>query len=94
MYAKVGDWLVVECRNVGGAVRRGLIEQVQGKDGAPPYLVHWADNGHRALTFPGPDAHVLTSDELHAAEEITTSHFTSALDPSVLRSTDTGKLAE
>ncbi|MBF6468240.1 DUF1918 domain-containing protein [Nocardia beijingensis] len=53
MHAKVGDWLIVEGRNLGGAVRHGLIEEVHGSDGMPPYLVHWTDTGHRALTFPG-----------------------------------------
>ena len=31
---------------------------MRGEDGAPPYLVRWSD-GHEALTFPGPDAHVV-----------------------------------
>ncbi|WP_051023379.1 DUF1918 domain-containing protein [Nocardia pneumoniae] len=77
MYAKAGDWLIVEGRSVGGTVRHGLIEEVHGKDGAPPYLVHWTDSGHRALTFPGPDAHVVTSDELRAREEVAAAYFSS-----------------
>ncbi len=64
MHAKRGDWLVAEGRIVGGTVRRGLIEEVHGPDGTPPYLVHWSDNGHRALIFPGPDSHVLSEEEL------------------------------
>ncbi|MGW4331158.1 DUF1918 domain-containing protein [Nocardia sp. NPDC004573] len=70
MYAKVGDWLIVEGRNLGGSVRHGLIEEVHGTDGTPPYMVHWTDTGHRALTFPGPDAHVVTRDQLRAQEDI------------------------
>ncbi|MFI5541617.1 MULTISPECIES: DUF1918 domain-containing protein [unclassified Nocardia] len=77
MHAQVGDWLIVEGRNLGGAVRRGLIEEVHGSDGTPPYLVHWIDTGHRALTFPGPDAHVVTRDELRAQEEIAEAHLSS-----------------
>lgn len=77
MHAKAGDWLIVEGRNVGGTVRHGLIEKVRGQNGAPPYLVHWADTGHRALTFPGPDAHVVTSDDLRTQEDITAAHFSS-----------------
>ncbi|WP_327117454.1 DUF1918 domain-containing protein [Nocardia sp. NBC_01730] len=77
MYAKTGDWLIVEGRSVGGTVRHGLIEEVHGREGAPPYLVHWTDTGHRALTFPGPDAHVVTNDELRAQEVIAAAHFSS-----------------
>lgn len=77
MHAKVGDWLIVEGRNLGGVVRHGLIEEVHGTGGTPPYLVHWTDTGHRALTFPGPDAHVVTRDELHAQEEIAEAHLSS-----------------
>ncbi|MGW4740633.1 DUF1918 domain-containing protein [Nocardia xishanensis] len=77
VHAKPGDWLIAEGRNVGATVRHGLIEEVHGKDGAPPYLVHWTDTGRRALTFPGPDSHVVTSDELHAQEEIAAAHLSS-----------------
>ncbi|GGN79489.1 DUF1918 domain-containing protein [Nocardia rhizosphaerihabitans] len=77
MHAKPGDWLVVENRTVGGAVRRGLIEEVHSPDGSPPYLVHWSDDGHRALTFPGPDAYVLTGSELRAQEEVAAGRFSS-----------------
>ncbi|WP_433522593.1 DUF1918 domain-containing protein [Nocardia pseudovaccinii] len=75
MHAKPGDWLVVEARTIDGDVRRGLIEEVHGVDGAPPYLVHWVDTGHRALTFPGPDSHVLSATELRAEEESAASRF-------------------
>ncbi|WP_067670006.1 DUF1918 domain-containing protein [Nocardia miyunensis] len=64
MHAKPGNWLVAQGRCVDGVVRRGLIEEVHGEDGAPPYLVHWSDTGHRALVFPGPDSYVLKADEL------------------------------
>ncbi|WP_063131309.1 DUF1918 domain-containing protein [Nocardia fusca] len=77
MRAQVGDWLIVEGRALGGTVRRGLIEEVHGTDGAPPYLVHWTDTGSRALTFPGPDARAVTSAELRAEEEIVANHFSS-----------------
>ncbi len=65
MYAMPGDWLVVQGRCVGGVVRRGLIEEVHGVDGAPPYSVHWSDTGHRALVFPGPESYVLRAEEIH-----------------------------
>ena len=38
--------------------RRGLVLDVEGPDGNPPFLVRWEDNGHEGLIFPGPDAHV------------------------------------
>ncbi|MFC9995234.1 DUF1918 domain-containing protein [Nocardia sp. NPDC127526] len=77
MRAAAGDWLIVEGRAVGGVIRHGLIEEVRGKDGAPPYLVHWVDTGARALVFPGPDAHVIGSAELHAREEIAAARWSS-----------------
>ncbi|MBU3062376.1 DUF1918 domain-containing protein [Nocardia sp. NEAU-G5] len=77
MHAESGDWLVVEGRSIGQGVRRGLIEEVHGQDGAPPYLVHWSDTGHRALTFPGPDSYVLSADALRAQEEVATARFSS-----------------
>ena len=58
MQAQVGDRIVVEGRSVGNAKRDGEVIEVRGTDGAPPYVVRWAD-GHEGLTFPGPDAHVI-----------------------------------
>ncbi|MFC4127770.1 DUF1918 domain-containing protein [Nocardia rhizosphaerae] len=77
MQAKPGDWLIIEGRTVGGAVRRGLIEEVHSADGSPPYMVHWTDDGHRALTFPGPDAYILSDAELRAEEEVAAARFSS-----------------
>lgn len=42
-----------------------------------PYLVHWTDTEHRVLTYPGPDAHVITSEQLRAQEDIAAAHFSS-----------------
>jgi len=58
MHAKKGDWLVVESAAVERHSRRGLVLNVEGPDGNPPFLVRWEDNGHESLFFPGPDAHV------------------------------------
>jgi hypothetical protein len=69
MYAQPGDWLIVEGGADRGPTRRGLIEEVHSSDGSPPYLVHWADTGHRALTFPGPDSYVLSSAQLRQREQ-------------------------
>ena len=57
MHANVGDHLVVESRTVYQPRREGEILEVHGEQGAPPYLVRWAD-GHEGLSFPGPDAHI------------------------------------
>jgi hypothetical protein len=67
MHAQPGDWLVIEQANVDHEARRGLIEEVRSADGTPPYLVRWLDTGHQALVFPGPDAQVVTPDEVHLA---------------------------
>lgn len=58
MKAAVGDRLVVAGPHVGDAARVGVIVEVEHADGSPPYLVRWLADGHQALVFPGPDAHV------------------------------------
>ena len=58
MHATVGDRLVIRSTHVGETVREGVILEVHGENGGPPYLVRWEDNGHESLTFPGPDAYV------------------------------------
>lgn len=60
MQAHAGDRLVVESNRVDSPRREGEILEVQGEDGGPPYLVRWSD-GHEGLTYPGPDAHVVTA---------------------------------
>lgn len=51
MKARAGDELIVKGQHVGDADRRGVITEVHGADGAPPYLVRWAD-GHESSFFP------------------------------------------
>ena len=51
MHASKGDHLVVDSRKVGSQPREGEIIEVQGQDGAPPYVVRWTD-GHEGPTFP------------------------------------------
>lgn len=58
MKARVGDRLVMEGNRVGEGRRVGLITEVRGPDGSPPYTVKWEQSGHEGLVFPGPDAHV------------------------------------
>jgi hypothetical protein len=54
MHALVGDRLHVHSRVVGIEQRLGEILEVRGDEGAPPYLVRFAD-GHEGLVYPGPD---------------------------------------
>jgi Domain of unknown function (DUF1918) len=55
MEAAVGDRLHVHGNTVGEADRRGMIVEVRGSAGGPPYLVRF-DDGHESLVYPGPDA--------------------------------------
>lgn len=75
MHAKVGDWLVVETATVDQHSLRGLIEEVS-HDGEPPFRVRWTHDDHVALVFPGPDARVLTTDELAALDDARSQRFT------------------
>jgi len=54
MKARVGDDLIVKGHHVGDADRRGVITEVHGEDGTPPYLVRWSD-GHESSFFPSSD---------------------------------------
>jgi uncharacterized protein DUF1918 len=63
MKAKVGDWLVVKGTTTELADQRGLITEVHGTDGAPPFVVRWLATGHVATVFPGSDAIVVSAAE-------------------------------
>ncbi|MBF8187866.1 DUF1918 domain-containing protein [Nonomuraea sp. K274] len=58
MKAAVGDRLLVHANTVGERDRIGVIMEVQGSNGGPPYMVRF-DDGHNRLVFPGPDAVVV-----------------------------------
>jgi hypothetical protein len=58
MKATLGDRLVVHGNTVGERDRSGIIIEIQGPGGGPPYLVRF-DDGHTTLVFPGPDAVVM-----------------------------------
>ncbi|GGO80211.1 DUF1918 domain-containing protein [Nonomuraea cavernae] len=58
MNATVGDRLLVHGNSVGERDRTGVIIEVKGGDGGPPYTVRF-DDGHTGLVFPGPDAVVV-----------------------------------
>jgi hypothetical protein len=55
MQAQAGDELLVKGFHVGEANRRGVIVEVHGANGQPPYLVRWSD-GHESSFFPSSDA--------------------------------------
>ena len=55
MHANVGDRIVVRGHQVGDVNREGVVVEVHGAEGGPPYLVRWSD-GHEAVFFPGSDA--------------------------------------
>jgi hypothetical protein len=58
MRASPGDRLIVKGHHVGEPDRDAEILEVRGEDGAPPYFVRWADDGHEGLVFPGTDAEI------------------------------------
>ncbi|MBR8743082.1 dsRBD fold-containing protein [Nocardiopsis sp. MG754419] len=60
MRARVGDRLVIESPNADTHRRTGVVVEVRGRLGEPPYQVRWLDGGEgrRALVYPGPDAHI------------------------------------
>ncbi len=58
MRADVGDVLVIGGHRVGHALKRGVVQEVRGEDGGPPYLVQWSDADHPTLFFPGSDCTV------------------------------------
>lgn len=57
MRAEVGDRLHVHGRNVGDPDQWAEVIEVRGEDGAPPFLVRYAD-GHESLVYPGSDTTV------------------------------------
>jgi hypothetical protein len=57
MQAQTGDELTVRGRHQGDEERHGTIIRVDGKNGAPPYLVRWRD-GHESVFFPASGTEV------------------------------------
>ncbi|SOX56613.1 DUF1918 domain-containing protein [Mycobacterium ahvazicum] len=69
MKADVGDWLVLKGTTTGVVDQRGLIIEVRGANGAPPFVVRWLASGHEATVFPGSDAIVVTAAEQRRSDE-------------------------
>ena len=57
MHAVAGDTIAVPGRTVGQPGRLGLVVEVKGEDGHPPYVIRWED-GHEAICYPGPETRV------------------------------------
>jgi hypothetical protein len=57
MKAAVGNQLHVHSRTVGEVDRTGVILEVRGQEGEPPYLVRF-DDGHERLVYPGGDCEI------------------------------------
>ena len=55
MRAAVGEEMVVRGRHVDDHDREGVIIEIHGENGAPPYLVRWRD-GRESVFFPSADA--------------------------------------
>ena len=66
MNAKIGDRIVVRGHKVGDHDREGVVLEVHGTGGAPPFLVRWSD-GHEGLVFPGTDAVVEHDDSAQSS---------------------------
>ena len=56
MKAKNGDRITVQGHKVGDPERHGVIIDVRGAEGAPPYMVKWDNDPGEHLLFPGSDA--------------------------------------
>ena len=53
MKAHQGDHIILAASHVDQPTRAGVVLEVRGRDGGPPFLVRWAD-GHTGLMYPGP----------------------------------------
>jgi hypothetical protein len=54
MLAREGDRICIHGRTVETHDRNGLILEIHGANGEPPYLVRF-DDGHETLVYPGTD---------------------------------------
>lgn len=55
MQASVGDVLVIP----GREGRTGLVIGVVGKNGAPPYVIKWLNDGHITMVTPDPYSRIV-----------------------------------
>lgn len=67
MKAAPGDRIIIRGHTVESADRHGLILEVRGADGAPPYQVRF-DDGHETILIPGGDFVVERSERSEGSE--------------------------
>ena len=58
--AQIGDRLVVPARVRDGKARVGVVVEVLGAEGLPPFSVRWED-GSQTLVYPSSAAHVVSA---------------------------------
>ncbi len=58
MRAVAGDKIVIRGHRIGTVPRSGVIVEVRGEDGEPPYIVRWGDDPNEHLFYPGSDADI------------------------------------
>ncbi|TFD31553.1 DUF1918 domain-containing protein [Cryobacterium cryoconiti] len=54
MHAAQGDRIVIRGKTVEASDRHGVILEVRGPDGEPPYLVRFSE-AHESIVYPGTD---------------------------------------
>ena len=62
MQARVGDMVIVRARRPGEHDRHGVVLDVRGVDGEPPFLVRWAQTGKTSFYMPELDAEIFHPD--------------------------------
>lgn len=58
MHAAVGDKLIIKGHHVGDHDRVGLVREIHGTGGQPPYVIEWSDEPGEHTFWPGSDASV------------------------------------
>jgi len=61
MRATVGDQLVGPGDGFGFGELIGIVTEIQGPDGEPPYMIHWYSDEHESLFFPDPERYWIRS---------------------------------
>ncbi|MEU4293136.1 DUF1918 domain-containing protein [Kribbella sp. NPDC026596] len=64
MKAAPGDWLMIEGTHLDDPKRHGLILEVHGPDGSPPYIVRWDDTKTETVVIPSAGAHIFTAEQM------------------------------
>lgn len=57
MRAEVGDVLVGPGIGVGYGELLGVVTEVHGEEGGPPYMVRWYEDERERLFWPDPETH-------------------------------------